>query len=431
MTEQINLVPKRRFKEFQNTHNWEQRKFDEMFDCSIPNNTLSRAELNYDIGEIKSVHYGDILVKYGAVTDVAKDEIPFITNGDIAKYKSHLLNNGDIILADTAEDETVGKATEIAGISDDCVVSGLHTIVCRPKADMQENYLGYYMNSTAYHRQLLPLMQGVKVLAISRSNLVKTTVSYPVSSEEQRKVGMFFKQLDNLITLHQRKLEKTKALKSAYLSEMFPAEGECEPKRRFTGYTGDWEQRKLGDIYDVVSGFAFKKSDYVQVGAPIINGESIQHGSISTKNLNFLPEKFLNKYQNCILQTGDIVLGLNRPITNGNLKIAQVPKDLHGALLYQRAGKIIILNDSDINFSYQLLGNEVLKFVLKESVGSDQPFISTNKLKEWSIRIPALEEEQKKIGLFFKNLDDTIALHQHKLEKLQNIKKAYLNEMFV
>ncbi|KOR83483.1 restriction endonuclease subunit S [Bacillus sp. FJAT-22058] len=202
------------------------------------------------------------------------------------------------------------------------------------------------------------------------------------------------------------------------------------PEIRFSGFTGNWVEYKFGDIYDVVSGYAFKMSDYVQGGVPIINGESIQHGSISTKNLNFLPEGFSDKYQNFILDTGDIVLGLNRPITNGKLKIAQVPKDLHGALLYQRAGKIIILNNSNINFSYQLLGNEVSKFVLKEAVGSDQPFISTTKLKKWLICIPALEEEQTEIGNFLKQLDDTIALHQQELTTLKQTKQGFLQKMF-
>ncbi|WP_144551642.1 restriction endonuclease subunit S [Bacillus mycoides] len=202
------------------------------------------------------------------------------------------------------------------------------------------------------------------------------------------------------------------------------------PEIRFSGFTGDWVEHKFGDMYDVVSGYAFKMSDYVQRGVPIINGESIQHGSISTKNLNFLPEGFSDKYQNFILDTGDIVLGLNRPITNGKLKIAQVPKDLHGALLYQRAGKIIILNNSNINFSYQLLGNEVSKFVLKEAVGSDQPFISTTKLKKWLICMPALEEEQTEIGNFFKQLDDIITLHQQELTTLKQTKQGFLQKMF-
>ena len=172
-------------------------------------------------------------------------------------------------------------------------------------------------------------------------------------------------------------------------------------------------------MYDIVSGYAFKMSDYVQSGIPIVNGESIQHGNVSTKNLNFLPEEFSDKYKGFILNTGDIILGLNRPITNGNLKIAQVPMDLHGALLYQRAGKIIIINNSDIKFSYQLLGKEVTEFVLKEAVGSDQPFISTTKLKKWLIFIPTLEE-QLKIGSFFERIDNLITLHQRKPLAMKN-----------
>jgi type I restriction enzyme S subunit len=174
-----------------------------MFD-SIPNNTLSRACLNYTDGKIKSIHYGDILIKYGAVTDNRNDEIPFITGAEVSNYRSLFLQDGDILIADAAEDETVGKATEIAGISDIPVVSGLHTIACRPKVKMQPYYLGYYMNSPSYHRQLLPLMQGIKVLSISRTNLAKTLVSYPNSEHEQSQIGKLFADLDRLITLHQR-----------------------------------------------------------------------------------------------------------------------------------------------------------------------------------------------------------------------------------
>lgn len=170
----------------------------------IPNNTLTRADLNYDDGKIKSVHYGDILIKYGAVTDCETDMIPFITGAEVSDYRSLFLQDGDVLIADAAEDETVGKATEIAGIAGIPVVSGLHTIACRPKVKMQQYYLGYFMNSPSYHRQLLPLMQGIKVLSISRTNLAKTTVCYPASSREQSQIGQLFVDLDRLITLHQR-----------------------------------------------------------------------------------------------------------------------------------------------------------------------------------------------------------------------------------
>ncbi len=91
-------------------YSWEQRKFDEVFDCTIPNNTLSRAELNYESGSVRNIHYGDILIKYGSVVDVQNDEIPFATGKSSDDFKGALLRDGDIIIADTAEDETTGKS---------------------------------------------------------------------------------------------------------------------------------------------------------------------------------------------------------------------------------------------------------------------------------------------------------------------------------
>lgn len=288
----------------------------------------------------------------------------------------------------------------------------------------------YYLIQTDKYQIVANLSSGTKMPRSDWKTVSETEFRIP-SIEEQTKIGNFFKQLDDTIALHQQELTTLKQTKQGFLQKMFPKEGESVPEVRFPGFTGDWEECKFGDIYDVISGFAFKMSDYVQVGVPIINGESIQHGSISTNNLNYLPEEFSEKYQNVTLETGDIVLGLNRPITNGNLKIAQVPTDLNGALLYQRAGKIIILNKTDINLSFQLLGKEISKFVLKEAVGSDQPFISTTNLKKWLIRIPIIEQEQKRIGLFFKQLDDTIALHQREVDALKETKKAFLQKMFV
>ena len=202
------------------------------------------------------------------------------------------------------------------------------------------------------------------------------------------------------------------------------------PELRFKGFTDDWEERKLEDVYNILSGFAFKMNDYTSDGVNIINGESINHGCVESNNWNYLPNSFLEKYSNCILRTGDIVIGLNRPITNNELKIAQIPSYLNNSLLYQRAGKVEFLKNIDVNFTFQILNNEIYKFVLKESQGSDQPFISTTKLKKWSFLIPKNELEQQKIGSFFKQLDDTIALHQRKLDLLKEQKKGYLQKMF-
>ena len=187
------------------TSSWEQRKFGEVFDCTVPNNTLSRAELSYDEGTVLNVHYGDVLIKYDSVLDVQKDDIPRIPHRCREDFNGALLQDGDVIIADTAEDETTGKACEIGNLQGSAIVSGLHTMVCRPRNRMALGYLGYYLNSNAYHHQLLPLMQGIKVLSLSRSNIQKTSVSYPSAMKEQQLIASYFSQLDNLITLHQRK----------------------------------------------------------------------------------------------------------------------------------------------------------------------------------------------------------------------------------
>ena len=181
---------------------WEQRKLDEVFDCTIPNNTLSRVELNYESGSVRNIHYGDILIKYSSVVDVKNEEIPFVTGKSSDDFKGALLQDGDIVIADTAEDETTGKACEIVNSQGLAIVSGLHTMVCRPCNKMALGYLGYYLNSEAYHHQLLPLMQGIKVLSLSRTNVQKTILCYPKSKAEQQLIADFFRNIDNLITLH-------------------------------------------------------------------------------------------------------------------------------------------------------------------------------------------------------------------------------------
>lgn len=212
-------VPEIRFKGFSGA--WEQRKLSEVF-INLQNNTFSRAELSVKEGVAKNVHYGDILVKFREVLDISDEQLPMIKDDSIiAKYKASFLKNGDVIIADTAEDETVGKCTEIAGLDDEIVISGLHTIPYRPLFKFASGYLGYYMNSAAYHSQLLPLMQGIKVTSISKAAMQDTNIVYPKSVDEQKQIGEYFRNLDHLITLHQRKLEKLKNLKKACLEKMF------------------------------------------------------------------------------------------------------------------------------------------------------------------------------------------------------------------
>jgi len=202
-------------------NDWEQRKFNDVFDF-MQNNSLSRAELSCDGGAVLNVHYGDILVKYGEVLDVERDELTYLLDSTlVSKYQASLLQNGDVIIADAAEDETVGKCSEIAGLTTEMVLSGLHTIPCRPRMNFAEGYLGYYMNSRAYHDQLLPLIQGTKISSISKSAIQDTEVLYPKSENEQTQIGAYFRGIDYLITLHQRKCEELQNIKKFMLQNMF------------------------------------------------------------------------------------------------------------------------------------------------------------------------------------------------------------------
>ena len=209
-------VPEIRFNGF--THDWEQRKLGEVL-ISLQNNTLSRADLSNETGIAKNVHYGDVLIKFGDVLDVSREQLPMIKDEKILdKYKASFLQNGDVIIADTAEDTTVGKCSEIAGLRDEVVLSGLHTIPYRPVEKFATGYLGYYLNSGAYHDQLIPLMQGIKVTSISKSAMQDTDIVYPKSTEEQAMIGSYFQSLDHLITLHQRQTDFYKKISFYYIS---------------------------------------------------------------------------------------------------------------------------------------------------------------------------------------------------------------------
>lgn len=186
-------------------YSWEQRKFSEILDTAIATNTLSRAELNYERGQVLNIHYGDILIKYGATLNIAKECIPYVTNKIISDFNDCLLSDGDVVIADTAEDETVGKACEIVNSKGYSIVAGLHTMAYRSKRKFGTGYLGYYLNSIYFHQQLIPLMQGVKVLSISKSHIKKTIIFCPLTIAEQGRIAKCLIEIDNLITLHQCK----------------------------------------------------------------------------------------------------------------------------------------------------------------------------------------------------------------------------------
>ncbi len=181
---------------------WEQRKLGDCFEF-LKNNTLSRAGLNGKNGTARNVHYGDILIKFGDCLDGERSDLPFITDDTVLpKFAGSILREGDVIFADTAEDEAAGKCVELLKLPKEPTISGLHTIPARPRFPFGTGYLGHYLNSDAYHRQLLPLMQGIKVISVSKAALQDTQVRFPGLSE-QTAIGAALSEIDTLITLHQ------------------------------------------------------------------------------------------------------------------------------------------------------------------------------------------------------------------------------------
>ena len=365
---------------------WEQRKFGDVFDCTVPNNTLSRVELSYDEGTVLNVHYGDVLIKYGSVLDVQKDDIPRIPHRCIEDFNGALLQDGDVIIADTAEDETTGKACEIGNLQGSAIVSGLHTMVCRPRNRMALGYLGYYLNSNAYHHQLLPLMQGIKVLSLSRSNIQKTTVSYPSAMKEQQLIASYFSQLDHLITLHQREcISFTGSAGRLILT--------ANKKRT----ASSWEQRKLGDVVQITMGqspdgstYSDEPSDYI-----LVQGNAdLQNGWVCPRIWTTQITKKAD--------AGDLIMSVRAPA-------GAMGKTAYNAVIGRGVAAI-----KGNEFIYQLLVKMDMDGFWKTlSCGSTFESLNSDNIKNAEVKVPTTAE-QVQIGDFFRQLDNLITLHQRK-----------------
>ena len=188
----------------------------------LQNNTFSRDDLSYDVGDVRNIHYGDVLIKYGTVTDIGALSVPCIKpDRDIEKFSSSsYLRNGDIVFADTAEDYTVGKATEIVGVTNQRVLSGLHTIPCRPHDRFAPMFLGHYFNSYHFRRQIYRMIQGIKVSSISKSEIAKTTILTP-PYDVQRKVASVLSEVDHLIEKEAETVIVLQKIRRGLLQQLF------------------------------------------------------------------------------------------------------------------------------------------------------------------------------------------------------------------
>ena len=209
------------FGEKESGQRWMTVPFSEAFDL-LQNNTFSRDEMSTENGIAYNIHYGDVLIKYGAVVNLSTSKVPYIRSDvSLSKYaQSSYLRDGDIVIADTAEDYTVGKAVEIVGVADAKALSGLHTIPCRPNISFAPMYLGYFINSKRFRTQILPLVQGTKVSSISKSEILKTSIAFPSFGVQSQIASMLY-ALDHRIDICQACVQGLVRTKEALLQQLF------------------------------------------------------------------------------------------------------------------------------------------------------------------------------------------------------------------
>ena len=302
----------------------------------------------------------------------------------------------------------------------------------RPTIEFDKYYLAFMLRSAPIRKKFQLLAQGISRYNISKNKVMEMSIPVP-SIEEQELLGAFFNNLDQTIVFQQRKLEKMKSMKSSYLSEMFPAEGERKPKRRFPGFTDAWEQCELSKIATMNARIGWQNlrtSEFLDEGNyMLITGTDFEDGKINYSTCHFVEKERYEQDKNIQIQNGSILI-----TKDGTLgKVAYVEGLSTPATLNAGVFNVKIKNplDTDDKYLFQYLKAPFLmNYVNKRATGGTIKHLNQNILVDFPVLMPK-KEEQEKIGDFFHDLDQTIAFQQQKLEKLQNIKKAYLNEMFI
>jgi type I restriction enzyme S subunit len=374
-------APAIRFKGF--TDAWEQRKFSEVIKSHSFRPYLAEP---IETGNYKVIQQGDNpVVGYS-------DGEPFKSYEDVILFGDHTVSLYKPI-------KPFFVATD--GVK---ILSG-------------DGFDGRYFYSTL--ERYKPESQGYKR---HFTILKKENVWFTKNKDEQQKIGEFFRDLDNLITLHQRKLLKLKNIKKAMLEKMFPKNGSNVSEIRFDGFRGGWEQRKLGELCDVYDG-THQTPNYQNNGIMFLSVENIN----SLKSEKYISEEDFIKDFNIFPEKGDVLMTRIGDIGTANVVESNEPKAYYVslALLKKKALDPYFLKES---ISSETVKNDLWKRTLHIAFPKK---INKNEIAEVLVPYPEKREEQEQIGMFFKNLDNLIALHQRKLEKLQNLKKACLRKMFV
>jgi type I restriction enzyme, S subunit len=392
--------PKVRFGEF--TGKWEECRFNEIYKKINEKNDLS-------FGPDKIISVANMY--YKPMRDSTKSKIDYMKTYNIMRV-------GDIAFeGNKSKSYSYGRFVE--NIIGDGIVSHVFDVF-RPITSYDLFFWKYYINNENIMGHIL---RRVTTKATMMTNLVakdflKAKIYVP-SIDEQKRIGLFLKQIDSIITLHQQELEQLKESKKTLLSKMFPKEGADRPEIRFAGFTEPWEQRKLKDIAQFNPKTVLPDEfEYVDLES-VVGTEMISH---RTESKDQAPSRAQR-----LAQKGDVFYQTVRPYQMNNY-LYDLPHDNY----VFSTGYAQMRPNIDSYFLLNSVQNkQFVQHVLDRSTGTSYPAINSSDLSNIEIHVPSKLSEQQKIGEFFKKLDDTITLHQQELENLKALKKTLLNLMFV
>lgn len=403
---------------------WDVKTFSEL-GSTLSTNTLSRDMMNEESGYALNIHYGDVLVKYGEILNCSKINIPWINYEYAENNLGAQLKDGDVVISDTAEDYSVGKVTELQGISNAKVFSGLHTIAYRPNKNIfSQRFLGYYFNSSIYRKQLYPLIQGIKVCSISKSAISKTKLAIPPLAE-QKKIAEILCTWDDAIEKQSKLIEKLEFRKRGLMQRLLTG------KTRLPGFTEPWKKIKLGEIGSTYTGLSGKtKSDFENGNAKFISyvnvfsNEKVNINDFGTVKVNS------NEKQN-IVRYGDIFFTVSSETPN-EVGMSSVLLDaventyLNSFCFGYRLNDFSVLEP--VFASYILRTDKFRSSIILLAQGSTRFNLSKNEVMKLQIKLPLLAE-QKAIASVLSAADKEIEIQRKKLEALRHQKRGLMQQL--
>ena len=417
--------PKLRFQGY--TDDWEQRKFSDVIEKLIGG--VSIAPDDYvDIG-YRTIPKG--AVNSSGVADLSGSKN--VPEDFFEKNISSKTSTGELVtslrdLVPTAPN--MGRIVRIYGDSEDFLMpQGVYSIIVKKK--ISEDYLITYSNSPEYRKIIMAKKNGSTQVHIRNGEFLNIDIPLP-SYKEQREIGEYFKKLDHLITLHQRKCEEIKKLKKYMLQKMFPKKGMTVPEIRFDGFTDDWEQRKLGDIAEVtkLAGFEFTEHVVYSDAGNIIalRGLNIKNGQLILDDVKYIDGSNFSKLNRSKLFIDDIMFTYV-----GTVGEVAIIKENNRFYLAPNVSRIRVQSNDSPQFisHYMRTDNFKNKVIFPLIATSSQPALSMENIRKFMINMPKNRDEQDRLAEYFDHLDHLITLHRRKCEKLQKLKKFMLQNMFV